>query len=77
MTDRTLTQADVTAIREAIFEQAPITFMDTQKIILENRALKAERIRLLGYVALLCDGIKEDTGQFKMPDFSASDLIAK
>lgn len=64
MTDRNLTPADVTAIREAIFEQAPITFMDTQKILIENKRLRDERDRLRGWVAMLVDKVKEDTGVF-------------
>ena len=58
----TLTQADLQAIRLTIFKDPPIEFMDTQKIILENQALKLETERLRGWVSLLTDGIKGKLG---------------
>lgn len=60
----TLTQADLDAIRRTIFETVPISFMDTQKIVVENKKLIAERDRLRGWVAMLVDKVKEDTGIF-------------
>lgn len=60
----TLTEADLTAIRNAVFKTVPIEFMDTQKIVIENKRLRAERDRLRGWVAMLVDKVKEDTGIF-------------
>lgn len=56
---RTLSEDDVVAIREAIFEQAPIAFMDTQRIVIENKALRDERDRLRGWVSKLLEA-KDD-----------------
>ena len=61
---RTLTEADLTAIRQTVFESVPINLMDTQKIILENKELKNDVMRLRGWVALLVDKVKDDTGLF-------------
>lgn len=62
---RTLTEADLTAIKEAVFKTVPINLMDTQKIVLENKQLKEESLRLKGWIALLVDKIKDETGLFK------------
>lgn len=62
---RTLTEADLTAIRDAVLDTVPISFMDTQKIVLENKQLKEESLRLKGWIALLVDKIKDETGLFK------------
>jgi len=55
----TLTEADLEAIRKTIFERAPISFMDTQKIVIENKELRDERDRLRGWVSLLLEA-KDD-----------------
>lgn len=60
----TLTEADLKAIRTEVFKTVPIEFMDTQKIVIENKRLRAERDRLRGWVAMLVDKVKEDTGIF-------------
>lgn len=56
----TLTEADLVAIRKTIFATAPIAFMDTQEIVLENGKLKAEVGRLRGWLSLLTDKLRED-----------------
>jgi hypothetical protein len=57
--NHTLTESDLEAIRKTIFEQAPIAFMDTQKVIIENKELRDERDRLRGWVSKLLDA-KDD-----------------
>ncbi len=52
---RTLTQADIEAIREAVFEKAPISLMDTQTILLENKKLKGEVAQLQHWYEELID----------------------
>lgn len=56
----TLTEADLEAIRKTIFETVPISFMDTQEVVLENHKLKAEVGRLRGWLSLLTDKLKDD-----------------
>lgn len=60
---RTLTPADLAAIRETIFERAPISLMDTQKIVLENKELRKERDKLANWISSLVDQGKSVIGQ--------------
>ena len=59
---RTLTEEEVKAIREAVLERAPLSMMDTQKIVLENKSLREERDRLRSWLAVILEKLREDTG---------------